>query len=272
MNESSRVQHVPRVYIWDGGWMALGRSRGVVPPHEHHAIQISLAFEGEIRLRTPDSEWCDYRGAIVRADSLHSFDGCSALGAMIFVDPECREGRWLARSLDQTINPVRPARLEECMDRLRGIIDDPPDGPGIAAGVARAVQALCSGPAPHRVLDPRVVRALEIVRATDASRVPLEEVAKALFLSPSRFAHLFTEEVGLPFRRYVLWRKLNRAMTIVRRGSTLSAAAHQSGLSDSAHLTRTFYQMFGVPPTLMIGKAEVYEIPAPFELPGASAS
>lgn len=80
-------------------------------------------------------------------------------------------------------------------------------------------------------------------------------------------AHLFREEVGLPFRRYVLWRKLSRAMLLIGRGSSLTEAAYASGFADSAHLTRTFRQMFGIPPTVMMGGGEFYEIPAPFELP-----
>ena len=74
------------------------------------------------------------------------------------------------------------------------------------------------------------------------------------------------------FRRYLLWRKLSLAMSAFGRGGNLSEAAHAAGFSDSAHLTRTFYQMFGLAPSVMVGTADFYEIPAPFELtlPGAA--
>jgi AraC-like DNA-binding protein len=107
--------------------------------------------------------------------------------------------------------------------------------------------------------------AVEFIRSADEASLTLDEVARSVHLSPSRFAHLFTQELGLPFRRYLLWRKLTRAMLMVGRGNTLSAAAHGAGFSDSAHLTRTFYQMFGIAPTVMMGGGEFYEIPAPFE-------
>ena len=88
-----------------------------------------------------------------------------------------------------------------------------------------------------------------------------------MFLSPSRYAHLFTTEVGLPFRRYLLWRKLNRSMQAFGRGATLTDAAFEAGFADSAHLTRTFHQMFGIPPSVMM-RGEFFEIPSPFALPG----
>jgi len=96
-------------------------------------------------------------------------------------------------------------------------------------------------------------------------RISIEDAAAMAFLSPSRFAHLFKQQVGLPFRRYLLWRKLTRAMLVIGRERTLSTAAHEADFADAAHLTRTFYQMFGLPPSAMM-RGEFFEIPSPFEL------
>ena len=53
-NDSNSAHWKPRAYVWDGGFMGIGRSAGVVPPHSHHAFQISLALDGEIRLAGED--------------------------------------------------------------------------------------------------------------------------------------------------------------------------------------------------------------------------
>ena len=139
------------------------------------------------------------------------------------------------------------------------------------AGTLRRPQPVCRAAAVRKI-DPRVTKALELIRQSNASKIPLDDIASSVFLSPSRFAHLFSETVGLPFRRYVLWRKVCRALQVVSRGATLSSAAHRSGFSDSAHLTRTFYQMFGISPTVMLGAGELYEIPSPFEPPTVDAA
>jgi AraC family transcriptional regulator len=256
----------PRAYFWDGGWIGIGQSSGIVPPHSHHAIQISLSLDTPLRLRTGDGEWRSGLGAIVLPDTLHSFDGAGAVTAMIFVDPECREGRWLRHSLTETITEIPAELYTRCLSGLTSFSLAPLGARQVAELVTAVVHNLCVGPPPLRRLDARVVQALLLIRQSDASRIPLEQVAKKVFLSPSRFAHLFAEEVGVPFRRYVLWRKLSRAMLAVGRGMSLSAAAHESGFADSAHLTRTFYQMYGIAPSVMLGGGEFYEIPAPFEL------
>jgi AraC-like DNA-binding protein len=77
--------------------------------------------------------------------------------------------------------------------------------------------------------------------------VSLPLAAAAVHLSHSRARHLFVEHTGLPFKTYVLWLRLQRAVTLYASGSSLTEAAHQSGFADSAHLSRTFRRTFGLP-------------------------
>ena len=93
-----------RWYLWDGGFLAVGRSDwGVIPPHSHHAIQIVVAIDGEMAIKGARGDWRTGRGIIVRHDVEHSYDGRGALGAMIFVDPESYEGVWLQTALARDI-------------------------------------------------------------------------------------------------------------------------------------------------------------------------
>jgi AraC-like DNA-binding protein len=264
---ASRVHWTPIVYFWDGGWIGVGASRGgIVPAHSHHAVQVTLGLDGPIRLRSPGDEWMEAPGGAVLPNVTHEFDGCGSSAAMLFIDPECREGRWLRHSLPAPIAPIARERFDVHVEALLRFHERPPGTGDAAALVAAIAHGLCEGPPPRHRMDERIARALAFIRKSDARGLSLEAVAAEVFLSPSRFAHLFTEEVGLPFRRYLLWRKLSRSMDAFGRGGTLSQAAHAAGFADSAHLTRTFYKMFGIPPTAMLGSAEFHEIPSPFEL------
>jgi AraC-like DNA-binding protein len=267
----SRWTGTPDWYLWDGGFAALGRSAGIVPPHEHHAIQIVIAVDGSIGIRGEGDEWRTAPGVIVRPDVVHSFDGNSALGAMLFVDPESIEGVWLKTSLRDDITVVPEARVAPCAAELRKFLERPLESLEIGALVRHCVQGLCAGAPPTRRIDERVTRVLAAIRASDDLRMSIEDAAAMAFLSPSRFAHLFKQQLGLPFRRYMLWRKLTRAMLVIGREHTISTAAHEADFADAAHLTRTFYQMFGLPPSVMM-RGEFFEIPSPFEAPAAPPS
>jgi AraC family transcriptional regulator len=259
-----------RWYFWDGGFLAVGSSRGVVPPHAHHAIQLVVAVSGTGRLRLADGDWQRFEAAAVLPDVEHSYDGDGVFGGMLLIDPESREGRWLCSCLKDPITPMPPARLADARDALKKFWDEPPDAAGTAALVDYIVRQFGSGMMPTRSLDERVAKAIDYIQSLDARVASLDEVAGKVFLSPSRFAHLFTDEIGIPFRRYLLWRRLTRAMVLVSRGASLSRAAHSAGFTDSAHFTRTFYQMFGIPPSAMLNQGEMYEIPAPFQLARAT--
>jgi AraC family transcriptional regulator len=266
VTESESVSWSPRWYMWDGGFFAVGRSKGVVPPHSHHAIQVWLSVAGMGRIAGPDGVWQECQGLIVRPDVEHSFNGCSAPGAMLFVDPESREGAWLASSLVRDVTVVPESRLATFTTELRLFCEEPLAAMEVCELIRHCVRGLCAGAPPTRQVDERIARVMAAIRESEDMRLSLEDAAGLVYLSPSRFTHLFTEQVGLPFRRYMLWRKLGRAMLAIGRGRTLSAAAHTGGFADAAHLTRTFYQMFGIPPSTMM-RGDFFEVPAPFQLP-----
>ncbi|HEX2165743.1 MAG TPA: helix-turn-helix transcriptional regulator, partial [Longimicrobiales bacterium] len=209
------------------------------------------------------------RAAIVRPDVTHMFDGNGVLGALLFVDPESLEGVWLRSSLMSHVTIVPAARAETCATELRTLNDRPLEALPPAELIRHCVRALCAGAPPTRRMDPRIAGVLASIRAADDLRISLDDAAALVFLSPGRFAHLFTEHVGLPFRRYLLWRKLTRAILRVGRGSSLSEAAHAAGFSDAAHFTRTCNQMFGITPSFMM-QGEFFEIAPPFEWAAAS--
>jgi AraC-like DNA-binding protein len=94
-----------------------------------------------------------------------------------------------------------------------------------------------------------VGRALQVIGENLNSDVSLTAVAAAAHLSPSRLSHLFSSEIGIPLRRYVLWRRLIRAASAVQNGASWTEAAHAGGFSDSSHMNRTFRRMFGLAPT-----------------------
>lgn len=72
------------------------------------------------------------------------------------------------------------------------------------------------------------------------------DVAAELFLSESRFLHLFKSQVGVAWRPYLRWRRLKCASNSISQGASATEAAYHAGFSDLAHLSRTFQTMFGL--------------------------
>lgn len=264
--DAYRWLNEPRWYLWEGGFLLIARAQGVVPAHAHHAIQIVIALDGEVAIRGEEEDWQTGPGLIVRPDAVHSFNCNGALGAMLFVDPESAEGMWLCNSLARDITVVSGPRLAASAQELRRFIEEPFESLEIGDLIRHCVQALSPGAPPSRRLDDRVTTVLNAIRGRNDLRISLESAAEMAFLSPSRFAHLFKQQLGLPFSRYLLWRKLTRAMVAIASERTISAAAHAADFADAAHLTRTFYQMVGMAPSVLM-RGEFAELPSPFDPP-----
>ncbi|WP_327437384.1 helix-turn-helix domain-containing protein [Sinorhizobium meliloti] len=52
---------------------------------------------------------------------------------------------------------------------------------------------------------------------------------------------------GPAIPNFLLWRRLMRAVEQLAGGKRLTEAAHHAGFADSAHFSRTFQRMFGLP-------------------------
>lgn len=102
------------------------------------------------------------------------------------------------------------------------------------------------------VLDPRInkiIAQLDKCLESDCIKPTIwraAEVANQLSLSESRFLHLFSQELGISWRPYLLWRRMICAIKAILKGFSATDAAQLSGFSDSAHLSRTFKNTFGM--------------------------
>lgn len=239
---------------WDGGCMLIGHAGGLVPEHSHYAIQVAFGDAHGIRFRGgAREEWTTYAGVVIASRQPHEMDATAIRrNAVIFVEPETREGRalrehWLGAGgivalPDELLAPVRGALFDAWSAQGRQAVTD----------ASRAVvHALTGGVVPTASSDERILRATAYIRANLDRALTLEEVAAEACLSPSRFRHLFVEETGMALRPYILWRRFLHVWEHLMRGATLSAAAHAAGFADAAHLSRTSRRMFGLPPSAL---------------------
>jgi AraC-like DNA-binding protein len=230
--------------------------------HAHHAIQISVALEGTLSLQAPpDRHWRAYRAVTTAPDKPHRLR-CDGLVAQIYLDPESAAGV----ALQQRIGPsgIEPVDIGD--DRIVAALDSAAAGALDAERVLWVIDELAGAAMPDpssRPIDPRVRRVLSIIRTRPGERYSLGALAGEVGLSPSRLGALFRRDVGIPVRRYQLWLRLISAIEILSSRGSLTPAAHEAGFSDSAHLSRTFRRMFGMPPSaLRAGQVEVHDLAA----------
>ncbi|WP_412471604.1 helix-turn-helix domain-containing protein [Halobacteriovorax sp. RT-1-4] len=101
----------------------------------------------------------------------------------------------------------------------------------------------------NKELDERIIKLFQMIKDYEnLDEVKLKDFANSLALSESRLLHLFKEEVGVTFRKYILWQKLKRAVDAQAEGRNITDIAIAAGFSDSAHFSKFFKQSFGLSP------------------------
>lgn len=235
----------PGAVLFDG-------AAGDAPWHTHHAVQILRAETEPLVLttRSEDGELStrETRAALIPSGVAHEVQSTPQPVLLLLVEPYGPRGKALRDSATATAARLRAAEraLEKVgCSELRG------------AGPEQRADALLGAVAPTLLgaasLSAQVRDALHhIERAAPHGEVRIAQVAAAVSLSPSRLTHRFSREVGIPFRRYVLWVRIRLAVIAVGGGTRGLADAAAAGLSDGAHLSRVFAQNFGLPPSALL--------------------
>ena len=235
-HEKARFQEVPvlpRIAV--GAARALYVGPGLnLTPHLNVAVTMAIALQGafELRLWGREKKWSDWRAlevAHIPAQTLHHLRATGPM-AFLYLDP-----------LADVLSTASLAELN--VGRARLLELSQPFGLE-SAFAAMGLQAQ----APQ---DPRIASVTrEIDRQPDHFN-HLREAAAMAGLSASRFRARFSEEVGLPFRRYRLWRRMAVVMRELAAGHNLTAAAMAAGFASASHLSSSFKQMFGLAPSAL---------------------
>lgn len=219
-------------------WLVFDGAFGPTEAHRHHAVQI-VAADGPVVVEAADFDRVEGRLVVIPADTIHAIVSGPSSATVLFLDADSLAGRGFAvdgslRSLDASSLPQRAGVARVFADADRRVT---------------SVLAAAAGEASGESSPPSTTITAALALLADDDAITAATVAHEVGLSPSRFSHRFTAEVGIPFRSYRRWMRLLAAVELLATGATLTAAAHRAGFADSAHFSRTFRSRFGLSPT-----------------------
>ncbi len=240
-----------RILFWEGAslWL-LSAPPGVRFPrtdvHAHHAVQVTLALTGRAQFDGPNTR-VEGVAIAVAPDAPHAFQA-TGLVAHLFIASDGQAGREIARALfaREPLVALAPGLVGDLAARLQSTFEETPHGDEHLRALGRELVTTLAGHGASASADPRIEKVIQWASARLDQTVTLGDAGAFIGLSAGRTRHLFVQQTGLPFRTYVLWLRLMRALEAYTEGASLTDAAHAAGFSDSAHLSRTFRRMFGI--------------------------
>lgn len=239
-----------QLFLWNGIALFIGNLRDN-STHRHHAIQLCIALDKPFRL-IHESKSGLYHASIIASDIFHQFQGDEGRHILLLIEPESTEGRHLS-SIYSVKSPL--TSLESLLDPLK--LDPLTRLAGDGQLTCDMAKRICThilstlGFVKNEsvVMDSRIQKALVLMREMETKKISTKALAAELAISETRLIHLFTNNIGIPIRPYLRWLRLIEAVKYILSGISLTEAAHASGFSDSAHLSRTFRLMFGFSPS-----------------------
>ena len=257
--ESTDPNWVGKVFLWQEQALFLGQAANT-SLHESPAIKICIAIDGEIKLRTSEREsWKGFQAAIIAPGQIHAIDCNQSAIAMLVLVPEAEMAKPLAPILTQNgMSAIRPSVVRGLLplfEEFAALDSYDVETEKLCHSMVERIQSdrqFQNRQQNLSPLDPRVVSSIEHLRSENKNSASVKEIAANVALSESRFSHLFSVQLGVPVRRYLLWLRLREAMHLLAAGSSLTETAHEAGFADSAHLTRTFRGMLGIAPSSLL--------------------
>ena len=221
--------------------------------HQHGAPVFLAGMHDRFELRVAGGGWQSCRTAVIPAGVAHELQVHGNPVAGLYLEPSIDGVHTLLPLLRhrREINGVLTSAGGEyaLIRELWGGRTD------LASAGLLLNDLLCfsSARAPAR-MDMRITASVAALARAAEAPLPIARLAADAGLSVSRFQHLFSRQVGVPFRRYRAWARMRVAIEAIVAGANFTAASHAAGFSDQSHFNHDFRRTFGAPPSVSLAR------------------
>ncbi|MCP3942450.1 MAG: helix-turn-helix transcriptional regulator [Desulfobacteraceae bacterium] len=245
-------QKKSKLFFFGGMALFLGRSTDT-NKHKHHALQIGLGLSGEFKLKSDDL-WTRSRAVIIKANHPHIMTGVEDDQAILLLDSETDIARQIHDKYlhDRSFHALESPLFFPVYDKLASLLYTAQSCQTAKTAMEAILDTLLTERLPSEPKDPRILKVIDFLSGLDEKKISLMDISNFICLSESRLTHLFKAQTGIPIRRYLLWLRLMEAICLIFNKASFTRAAHETGFADSAHLSRTFKQMFGMAPNKIL--------------------
>ena len=238
------------IYLWTNA--ALLILDGIkTSMHSHYAFEIYIGLKSEFQMDT-GAGFKKYRCLVVNSNVPHQFSGQNGPYALILVHPgdhrtsqmllalldgnkykDFCELPWLHHTKNESEMVPIPYTCDTALTWVQNQLNNFNQYPGAKSGSTKE-------------MDPRIKQSCKFIKQSCNNNLRLSDLAAFACLSESRFRHIFKDETGVTIRQFILNARTSEAAKLIIQGYSKTDAAHEAGFSDSAHLSRTFKNMYGL--------------------------
>jgi AraC-like DNA-binding protein len=210
------------------------------------SVNVYVAQQGAIRVRVEGGDWHRTELAVLPPYTPHQVTAEARLIHVLQIEAETVDLAALPAPLNGCGALQAPAFVEH-VRRQQGRL--------CAGGRDLDLRSLdfdtvfFGGALAPRHIDPRIQRVVDGIKRDPSAPLAAQDCARSVYLSFSRFLHLFKQEVGAPFRGFRSWKRARSLLHYVNRDANLAHVALDTGYPDSTHFSHSIRQVYGLKPS-----------------------
>jgi len=244
-------------------YMGLGRVLYCGPlqhleAHRYGCTVLHLGVYRPFRIKLADGEWRTCRLAVVPPGLRHALDLAGGVHGKLFVEADSASLPGFRRRFPSQGRQVGVFQDREALECFAWVFEANPSRDAVESRLDRLLDVDAQARSP---LDPRILRIVGAMDLADGRNPSQDELARAIALSPSRFQHLFRQQIGVPYRRFRIWRRVVSAIQHLHAQDNMTRAALEVGFADATHFSHCFRDTFGVNPAAVFRAIDRFETP-----------
>jgi AraC-like DNA-binding protein len=208
------------------------------------SLTVYVARDTPFEIRTEGNASRSAYFAVVPPNCRHTIQSSDRVIWDILIEPECV-------NVAEVLRNFRPLIVNQSGEYLRIReafalwLNDVRSLDGTASAIDQFFLGNVLKP---RLLDERINRAAQLIRAQPCEQFFAAECARITGLSFSRFVHLFKEQIGMTFRAFCAWKRARAVLPYVTSNCNLTDLALQVGYPDSTHFSHSIRRIYGLRP------------------------
>ncbi len=208
--------------------------------HRHMAAHIIISIDGKMCIESDGTEY-ECHGVMIPAGTAHKINTYGKASLVFMYD--------CTTHIANQIRTVRCIPEECCSDIVASYtgfeqVCTADDYCRFERYVMTQLGFISTAPC---VTDERIISAMKYIRSMLSEKLSCKTVADTVYLSQSRFSHLFKDQVGMTFASYLIYQRIMYVYTLILQGKTITEAALSAGFSGSAHFADANRRIFGLP-------------------------
>ena len=229
-----------KLYITKGAALYLG---SVIDTefHKHHALQFTFGLKNDFEIIIEENSLVT-KSILLNINCNHKLIGKDGVQALLLVEPDSAYGKIFRKYFGNELYKIfnfNSKIFESIESEIRKTLS-------IMNIVKIITSALNLKIDQHFSNDDRINKVINLIDTIDEKKITLKNLAHYVSLSESRLQHVFKKHTGISIKKYLQWKRLIDGINIIITGKDFTFSSHEAGFADSAHMSRTFKEMFGI--------------------------